>query len=314
MSLDPTDAEDIESVRAALRAKAAVVRDRGFGHAAAILFITLILFWTQQQSIAGQTGTWIAALVVVVLVHEAGHALAMRAFGYRDLKVFFIPFFGAAASGTKHDASAAQRAVVSLMGPLPGLLFALVATWFAPLDSEFLSHVAGLALFLNAFNLLPIMPLDGGRYLDVTVFARWPVMRQIVGHLSGLAIAWIGWQLDAWLLLGFGVLTFVTAAGKRSLGFAGAQLRAQLEPGEAPPAPFPERLVPAGMELANQLVFSKSSLQATPDRYANYINNAWAQAGYAPPTIGMTLCLLGAYAASVALVVGIVMRLGILGL
>lgn len=161
MSLDPKDSEDVELVRAALQAKAQVKSKRGWGHAVALLVVSLLLFWTQQQSIAGQTGSWIAALVIVLVVHEGGHWLAMRAFGYTDLKVFFIPFFGAAASGIKQDASATQRAVVSLAGPLPGISFALVAAWFAPFESELFKYVVVLALFINAFNLLPFVPLDG---------------------------------------------------------------------------------------------------------------------------------------------------------
>ncbi|PRQ06658.1 hypothetical protein ENSA7_35340 [Enhygromyxa salina] len=82
MSLDPQDAEDVELVRAALQSPAQVKPKRGTGHAVALLAVSLLLFWAQQQSIAGQTGTWIAALVIVLAVHEGGHWLAMRAFGY----------------------------------------------------------------------------------------------------------------------------------------------------------------------------------------------------------------------------------------
>src|SRR5439155_12865752 len=65
------------------------------------------------------------ALVAVLLYHELGHFVAMKLFGYRDATIFFVPFFGAATVGRKHDATAAQQIIVLLAGPVPGLLLAL---------------------------------------------------------------------------------------------------------------------------------------------------------------------------------------------
>lgn len=304
MALDPANADDVASVRDALREREAKHQAAGGKtHAIWLLLISVLLFVVMQQQVVGSTGLWIAALMIVLLVHEAGHALTMRAFGYRDLKMFFIPFFGAAASGVKHDASAWQRALVALMGPLPGLVFALIGILFAPFDGDLFSTIVVLALYLNAFNLLPFGGLDGGRYLDITVFARWPVARQIVGHLGGLALAWIGWQLEAWLLLAWGVWTFITAGTQRILGLTRARLREHLEPGEAPPAPFPERLIPLGMQIGNELLFSHPSATAPPERYAGYLVNAWTEIGERPPTLGLTIALLGAYVGAIGLVV-----------
>ncbi len=48
----------------------------------------------------------------VLLIHELGHAIGMRAFGYRDVSMFFIPLFGAAASCRRAEplASSSSRA------------------------------------------------------------------------------------------------------------------------------------------------------------------------------------------------------------
>lgn len=307
---DPADPEDLAAVRELLHARATKHASAGKSHAIWLLLISVLLFVMQQHLIAGSTGLWIAALILVLLVHEAGHALAMRVFGYRDLRMFFIPFFGAAASGVKHDANAVQRAVVALMGPLPGIVFALIALQLAPFDSQLLVNIVVLSIYLNAFNLLPFGGLDGGRYLDTTLFARWPIMRQLVGHLGGLALAWIGWQLEAWLLLAWGVWTFVIAINARAIGLARARLREQLEPGEAPPEPFPDRLIPAAMQLANELAFSK--IQTTPAHYAGFIGEVWSEIGERPPALGPTLLLLGAYGVALALVVVAFVQLGVL--
>lgn len=310
--LDPRRPDDVEQVRSALAAKAEAQANkrRGLGHALALLAISVALFVVMQQSIAGQTGLWLAALVIVLAVHEGGHWLAMRAFGYRDLKVFFIPLLGAATSGSKRDATATQRAIVSLAGPLPGILFAFVASFFAPFESDLLAQLLSLALFINAFNLLPLLPLDGGRYLDTTLFARWPTMSQIVGHLSGLAIAGVGYLLEAWILLAFGVLTFFTASSSRALGRGAIELRKQVHAEDDREGPFPERLVSAGMELANMLVFAKANIPATPDRYANVLTKFWAKIGHAPPSTAATLVLLGVYAGAIAIVVLTLVQLG----
>lgn len=314
--LDPDDREDVELVRAALEAKRQTVRQRGIWHTLGILGISVAVFWLFQQQIVGGTAGSIAALVLVLLIHEGGHVLAMRAFGYANLEVLFIPGLGAAASGRKLHTTATERALVSLMGPLPGLLFTFVAAFFIPFESEFLANVMIFALMINGFNLLPLMPLDGGRYLDESLFARWPVLRQVVGHLSGLALALIGWQLDAWILMAFGGLVFFTAAGSRIAAAGAADLRAALAAaGDRAPAPLPEQipdaLIPDAIRGANAQVFVHPHAKPTPVGYANVITLMWSRVGKVPPSAGVTIGLLIAYLASLGLVAVSLALLGI---
>lgn len=112
------------------------------------------------------------ALLGVVFVHELGHAIAMRLLGYGDTRIYFIPGFGGAAVGQKRDASIHVEGVVLLAGPLPGLFVGLVlalgltqlptAPEWEPVR-EPLFAVALAAILVNYVNLLPAMPLDGGR-------------------------------------------------------------------------------------------------------------------------------------------------------
>jgi hypothetical protein len=62
------------------------------------------------------------ALAALLLVHEGGHYAALRWAGYQDLKVFFLPFLGAAVSGRHEQPSSRQEFVVLFAGPLPGLV------------------------------------------------------------------------------------------------------------------------------------------------------------------------------------------------
>lgn len=139
-----------------------------------------------------------AALLLVLLIHEGGHLAAMRAFDYRNLSVFFLPFLGAAAIGHKPHASPWQEALVLLAGPVPGLLLALAATQIPaeslPLPAvDFVRSLVWFGLVLNLFNLLPFGVLDGGRLFELAVLGRFPFGRVIfsaVGAIAGLLYAY----------------------------------------------------------------------------------------------------------------------------
>jgi Zn-dependent protease len=128
---------------------------------------------------ASMTGTgglpydMIAILVGVLFVHETGHWLAMRAFGYRNLKMFFIPFFGAAVSGRHYNVPGWKKAIVSFAGPLPGIVLgAAVGFAGSALHQTLLIKIGVTAVVLNGINLLPVLPLDGGWILQAILLSR----------------------------------------------------------------------------------------------------------------------------------------------
>jgi len=115
----------------------------------------------------------IACLVGVLLFHEAGHFVGMKWFGYRDVRMFFIPGFGAAVRGEKKDVPAWQEGIVLLLGPLPGLVLGcalFIADQFSP--SALLRTPAQWLVTINFLNLLPLGFLDGGRLCDRLLFQR----------------------------------------------------------------------------------------------------------------------------------------------
>jgi tetratricopeptide (TPR) repeat protein len=146
----------------------------------------------------GRRDMTIVHLIVVALLHEAGHFVGMRVFGYRNVKMFFIPLFGAAVSGRRYGAPAWQEAVVLLLGPLPGLFLALflAAGGFVPSPDHWLSTFTTMLIVINAFNLLPIKPLDGGRLLDVLFFARQPLLAVGFQVLTFVCLAGLVWIID----------------------------------------------------------------------------------------------------------------------
>ena len=110
-------------------------------------------------------GFVILFLTLLVLVHEAGHLIAMRAFRYKDTGIFFIPLLGGLAKGTKREISQKESAIVLLAGPLPGILIgtALLLTNSVSTD---MAWAGKLLVILNGLNLLPIYPLDGGQLFN----------------------------------------------------------------------------------------------------------------------------------------------------
>jgi len=144
-------------------------------------------------------GSWLwgpaVALVIaaVILVHEAGHWVAMKLARFRDVQVFFVPGLGGATSGEKHEAAPMTHLIVYLAGPVPGLLMGLGAfAWVAlgPDHSSAAWHPLLLitvvaTFFINAFNMLPVLPLDGGRVVELLLVGRLPWLRFIFAVGSG---------------------------------------------------------------------------------------------------------------------------------
>lgn len=150
--------------------------------------------------------TYFAALVLVIVAfHEAGHATAMRLFGYRDVHVFFVPLLGAMTVGRQVTASVRDRLAVLLAGPVPGLWLAVMSLvidqYYGPV--KLLREAAITALILNGLNLLPLTPLDGGRMLEALSRPE-SLWRVVVQGLSAAGLLGLGAYLGdpIFLLLG----------------------------------------------------------------------------------------------------------------
>jgi len=153
-------------------------------------------------------------LLVAVLVHEAAHAIAARAYGLPVLRVVADLWGGHTAfeSGRSQPGSAA---VIAVVGPLSNGLLALLA-WLAlqtgptGIPNTLLGGFALLNAVLAGFNLLPGLPLDGGQLVESAVWkatgsrTRGMVVAGWCGRVvTVLVIAWVlarplatGRQLD----------------------------------------------------------------------------------------------------------------------
>lgn len=127
---------------------------------------TMLLFFAIFMWL-GLDVAFLIVLVVVLFIHEGGHFLAMKIFGYRNVNMFFVPFFGAFVSGEKLNAPYRHELIMILAGPVPGILLGmLLAVPAVNGGSTAILLPAFILLGLNVLNLLPVFPLDGARVVD----------------------------------------------------------------------------------------------------------------------------------------------------
>ncbi|HEU4703268.1 MAG TPA: site-2 protease family protein, partial [Conexibacter sp.] len=126
-----------------------------------------------------------AGFVLLIFVHEMGHVLQLRREGIKASAPMFIPFLGAVVAAKSLGNDAAAEARVGLAGPVLGSLGAalLIPVWLAT-GNEFWQALAFTGLFLNLFNLLPVVPLDGGRAMAAMAPWMW-----FVGLAAMVALA-----------------------------------------------------------------------------------------------------------------------------
>ena len=133
---------------------------------------------TMLVSIAAYAWIWgwkfAVGFVLLILVHELGHVLELRSQGSPASAALFIPFLGAVVGMRQLPDDAWKESRVALAGPILGSIGA-AAVWAAgaALDSNLLVALAFTGFFINLFNLLPIVPLDGGRAVAAIHPALW---------------------------------------------------------------------------------------------------------------------------------------------
>ena len=115
-----------------------------------------------------------AGFVALLFVHELGHYIQMRREGVKPSFMLFIPFLGAAVGARSLGGNALAEARIGLAGPILGTLgTAAVIPIAIALDSDLLRALAFTGFLLNLFNLVPLLPFDGGRAMAAMAPWMW---------------------------------------------------------------------------------------------------------------------------------------------
>lgn len=144
----------------------------------------------------------ILILVMVIFIHEMGHYLAMKAYKYKDLGIFFVPLIGAFASGNKDTVSQKQRLIILFAGPIPGIIIG-IGLYIAGMvrGNNVMFRFANIFLFINLFNLIPVIPLDGGRIVKSMFFETKEIISTIFLLFSAVAMVLISVYTKTYYLL-----------------------------------------------------------------------------------------------------------------
>ena len=100
-------------------------------------------------------------------LHEMGHILAMICFKNTPDEIV-LGIFGIRMQQNKYTLSDLQQGVVVLCGPLVNIALSMISLLISlALEGDTMLMVSAVNLVMALFNLLPIMPLDGGRILTL---------------------------------------------------------------------------------------------------------------------------------------------------
>jgi stage IV sporulation protein FB len=180
---------------------------------------------------------WVAVVLISILVHEFGHALAFRALGERSKVVLYgmggltIPDSAAWGGLGRPAYSASQRVLISAAGPAAGFLLAAVVfviaiagilTMGGFFENLYVQAIFDALLWVNVVwglvNLAPVLPLDGGQ-IARTILERLDPLGGLrkalwVSTVTGAAIAVVAFFTQYYFAA---ILFFMLAAGSSRL-------------------------------------------------------------------------------------------------
>ncbi|MDX6287727.1 MAG: hypothetical protein QOG53_3212 [Frankiales bacterium] len=140
--------------------------------------------------------------IVLLFIHEMGHVIALRYMGIPASLPMFIPFLGAFVTMKEQPKTAWHEAVSGIAGPVLGSVGALGCWWYAEnTGSQLFMALAYTGFFLNLFNLLPMLPLDGGRTAAAIHPALW-----VVGLIGLVLLALQTHQPLIWIIIILGAI------------------------------------------------------------------------------------------------------------
>lgn len=161
----------------------------------ALLFLAKFKFLVSGLTLVASIWTWswvfgwpfATGFVLLIFVHEMGHVLSLRSKGIAASVPIFVPFVGAYVALKEMPPNATTEADVALAGPLVGTAGAAVCYVAGQLTGQSIWYaLASAGFFINLFNLIPILPLDGGRVVTAISPKLWVAGAVLMGVFAFL--------------------------------------------------------------------------------------------------------------------------------
>jgi Zn-dependent protease/CBS domain-containing protein len=204
-------------------------------------FVLLLIFLTVTGLGDKQSGTsyvvYVLALFLSVLLHELGHAMIARLYGYRTFEIVMFPIGGVARM--EKTPKPKEELWIALAGPAVNIVIAAVMLGFLyyrnqivgvkdlinPTDANLIQRIAFGNVILALFNLIPAFPMDGGRVLrailarfksedEATRIAAW------AGRMLAISMGFYGliWMQFMLVFIAFFVYLGAAQEGAAAIG------------------------------------------------------------------------------------------------
>lgn len=168
---------------------------------------------------ADMVGLFYGSLLMVMLfVHECGHAAAMRVQGMRVKAINFLPLLGAVTVPDGQFPTRTAQMWVAIMGPIAGAVFSGgVGLFYLVTGRNMFLIAAYWLLLINLFNCLPVSPFDGGHIVE-SITSRLSKKRALVLLVLFAmgSIAFLVW-IKLWFFVSIAAITLfelLTGRGK----------------------------------------------------------------------------------------------------
>lgn len=166
---------------------------------------------------------WVAAVLVSILIHELGHALTMRNFGDRRVEITLFAFGGMAQGSrmrTRHESF-----MITAGGPVLQILAGLAVGWGLTLWRpptlwlhQFMDAFTVVSLFWALLNLVPVLPLDGGRLCQTVLGPARHKETLTISLVCAVVLAGLSFERELWLGLQNGVLNLLDIHAVNRIG------------------------------------------------------------------------------------------------
>jgi Zn-dependent protease len=184
--------------------------------------LPLFVFFSDIKEGFGQAGLsvlFVCAIFACVVIHELSHSLVARRFGREPKSIMLLPI-GGVATIDMMPTKPLQEIVISIIGPATNIVIAILlaliggSSMAAALANHsnltasqiFITDLIMANIILAIFNLIPALPMDGGRIFRSILALKFGFLRATlwavtIGKIIAVLFVVLGFFYNPWLAL-----------------------------------------------------------------------------------------------------------------